>query len=133
MSAIISFDPAIVISESASFFLTNKLNGVNAPLVFEDEATLSTTKNINIISSVLIALLLLQFYLGSYFHKMIGLETIHVIQSIYFVRMVATSASSSVLNSMNIIQYSACGYENAELFYGPLDDFNTRSMGVIAP
>ncbi len=36
-------------------------------------------------------LLLLQFYVGSYFHKMIGLETIQVIQSIYFVRMVSNS------------------------------------------
>lgn len=109
-----------MISKPPTFYLSNKLNGINAPLVFEDESTLSTTKNINLISSVLIALLLLQFYLGSYSHKMIGLETIQVIQSIYFVRMIATSASTSVLNSMNVIQYSACGYENAELFYGSL-------------
>lgn len=63
-------------------------------------------------------LLLLQFYVGSYFHKMIGLETIQVIQSIYFVRMISSSKQTSLLNSMNLVQYSASGYSNSELLYG---------------
>lgn len=80
----------------------------------------------------MVILLLLQFYLGSYFHKMIGLETIQVIQSIYFVRMISRSSQTSILYSMNVIQYSASGYENAELFYGSLEELNKNSMGEMA-
>lgn len=51
---------------------------------------------------------------------MIGLETIQVIQSIYFVRMLVPAKETSILNSMNIIQYSASGYENALTIFGDL-------------
>lgn len=46
--------------------------------------------------------------------------------------MVSRSASTSVLSSMNVIQYSASGYDNAEIIYGPLDEVSTYSMGVMA-
>lgn len=36
MSAIITFDPKFLISEPPTFYLGNKLNGINAPLVFEN-------------------------------------------------------------------------------------------------
>ena len=114
------------------FYLTDKLNGINAPLVFEEELMLTTHKNINTITFIMVILLLLQFYLGSYFHKMIGLETIQVIQIIYFVRMISRSTSTSVLYSMNVIQYSASGYENAEFFYGSLEELNMNSMAGMA-
>lgn len=63
----------------------------------------------NIITLVLTVILLLVFYLGSYVHKMIGLETIQVIQAIYFVRMTAPSSSSSLLSSINSIRYACSG------------------------
>ena len=73
--------------------------------------------------------MLLQFYAGSLSHKMIGLETIQVIQSIYFVRMVAASSSTSLMNSINSIQYSAGGYHNSELFYGDTKDIELNLYG----
>lgn len=73
---------------------------------------LDTQGSISAISTVLIVLLLLQFYAGSYTHKMIGLETIQVIQTIYFSRMIVSSKSTSLLQSINNIQYSATGYHN---------------------
>lgn len=81
---------------------------------------LKTYNNISTISLVMVILLLIQFYVGSSFHKMIGLETIQVIQIVYFVRMISKSSSTSILSSMNMIQYSASGYENAEILYGSL-------------
>lgn len=60
---------------------------------------------------------------------MIGLETIQLIQAIYFVRMVAPSSSTGLLSAINSIQYSAGGYHNAELFYGPTEDIE---MGLLA-
>ena len=67
---------------------------------------------------IIIVLILVQFYLGSYMHKMIGLETIQIIQTIYFSRMIVSSTSTSLLQSMNNIQYSATGYQNADLIFG---------------
>ena len=72
------------------------------------------------ITLVLTLLLLLQFYLGSYVHKMIGLETIQLIQAIYFVRMLTPSSSSNLLSSINGIQYASSGYQNAAWLYGDL-------------
>jgi len=120
LESLFALDPKYVVSKISTFLLTNKLNGVNAPLVFEHESMLDTHKNISTISLVMILLLLLQFYIGSHFHKMIGLETIQTIQTIYFVRMVSTSSQTSLLSSMNLIQYSASGYENAQLLFGSL-------------
>jgi hypothetical protein len=89
-------------------------------LIYEPDAMVQTAKNIGTMSLVLVILLLLQFYLGSYVHKMIGLETIQVIQSIYFARMIAKSPPTSILSSMNVMDYSASGYENSEILFGNL-------------
>ncbi len=133
LETIITFDPNYVVSIPPSFALKNKLTGINAPLTFEPESMLTTHQNINAISLVMTILLLLQFYIGSYFHKMIGLETIQVIQSFYFARMVTGSSSTSALTSLNVIQYSTSGYQNAEIFYDNLEDIENHSAKIIAP
>ena len=51
-------------------------------------------------------------------HKMIGLETIQIIQTLYFSRMIVSSTSTSLLQSLNNIQYSATGYQNSDLIFG---------------
>ena len=90
--------------------MVNRLNGINFPLTIEPDVLLSTHKNINMISFVIMILLLLQFYMGSYFHKMIGLETIQCIQIIYFARMLVYSNAKNIMSSMNNLKYSASGY-----------------------
>jgi hypothetical protein len=121
----------MIVSLPDKITIANKLNGVNAPLIFESSLMLSTYKNISLISLIMALLLLLQFYVGSYFHKMIGLETIQVIQAVYFARMLSKSSSSSLLSSMNVLEYSATGYENAHLLYGDLTDIQNHAYTVM--
>jgi len=49
---------------------------------------------------------------------MIGLETIQVLQFFFFVRMIIDQKNSSLLNSMNVLKYSAYGgYANYPIIY----------------
>lgn len=80
------------------------------PLILDPNSLLMNKKIISTLSTVMIGCLIGQFYLGSYFHKMIGLETLTVIQIIYFVRMIGPESSASILSSFNTIQYAATGY-----------------------
>lgn len=96
---------------------------------------MSTTENIGTLSMILVVVLLVQFYLGSYTHKMIGLETIQIIQTIYFSRMIVPPTSTSLLQSMNNIQYSATGYENSELLFSKslVETLQSESYGSMSP
>lgn len=60
---------------------------------------------------------MLQFYVGSFVHKMIGLETLQICQIFYFARMLIDDKSSSILNSLNMLKYSN-GYTNPDLLFG---------------
>ncbi len=95
------------------------LNGVNAKLIYEEESILTAYKSAYITSFIITMLILLQFIIGSYFHKMIGLETIQIIQFFYFVRVIIEQKLSTFLNSMNVFKYTAYGgYTNYEAVYG---------------
>ena len=74
----------------------------------------------NILSLVFASVVLLQFYIGSYFGKMIGLETLQVIQTIYFARLAIVSEDSAFVNSLNNLKYTTVGYANPKLFYSDL-------------
>jgi len=90
--------------------LNSYMQGINSALVVEEEAALQTFRRVEVLAIVIICILFLIFYVSLYYHKMIGLETIHVMQVLYFARMVASSKSTSLLNSFNMIQYSATGF-----------------------
>lgn len=79
---------------------------------------------------ILCLLLLIQFCVGSYFHKMIGLETIQVIQSIYFSRMIIHNSGTSLLQSLNFMEYSTAGYENAKILFGENQEIKSYSLSV---
>ena len=81
---------------------------------------LKTKKIVDLLSLVFSLVILLQFYIGSYFGKMIGLETLQVIQTIYFARMAIVSEDSSFVNSLNKLKYTTVGYSNPKLFYSDL-------------
>jgi len=71
------------------------------------------------VSIAITVLIMLQFFVGSYFHKMIGLETIQILQFAYFVRMMVSQKNTFLINSLNPLKYSAYGgYSNYELIYG---------------
>ena len=62
---------------------------------------------------------MVQFFIGTCMHKMIGLETVQVLQFAFFVRMVIRQKSNLFMNSLNPLKYSAYGgYTNSELIYG---------------
>jgi hypothetical protein len=88
---------------------------------------------VDLLSAVFALVTLLQFYLGSYFGKMIGLETLQVIQTIYFARIAMISESSALINSLNDLKYTAVGYSNPKLFFSDLkhakNDVYTRQRG----
>lgn len=50
---------------------------------------------------------------------MIGIETLHVLQFFYFIRILIEQNNTSLLNSMNVLKYSAyAGYANYPLLFG---------------
>ncbi len=73
LQASLKLDSTIIKSKRQYFLEVINLKGRNAPLLFEPSSMLETHGNMNLMSTVLIVLLLLQFYAGSYTHKMIGL------------------------------------------------------------
>jgi hypothetical protein len=68
--------------------LTVDLYGANAKLIYEDRSILKAYQSASIASLVITILILLQFVIGSYFHKMIGIETVQIFQFFYFVRII---------------------------------------------
>lgn len=64
-------------------------------------------------------ILMLQFFLGTFYHKMIGLETIQVLQFAFFSRIMLDLDSIFIINALNPLKYSAYGgYSNYEIFFG---------------
>lgn len=112
--------PDIVTSYPSEFTINFKLNGINAPLIFESVLILKTERIVDLLSVVFAFVILLQFYMGSYFGKMIGLETLQVIQTIYFARIAIVSEDSTFVNSLNNLKYTTVGYSNPKLFYNDL-------------
>ena len=71
--------------------------------------------------------ILILFFFSSYHHKMIGLQSIQILQFLYFIRMTIDQKHSSVLNAMNLLKYTAFGgYSNFEVLFG------TNSKGIIS-
>ncbi len=68
--------------------MTVNLNGANAKLIYEDKSILKAYQSASTASLVITILILLQFVIGSYFHKMIGIETVQILQFFYFVRII---------------------------------------------
>jgi hypothetical protein len=62
---------------------------------------------------------MIQFFVGTFFHKMIGLETIQVLQFAFFARMMLDLENVFIFNALNPLKYSAYGgYSNYEMFFG---------------
>ena len=109
MDLMIEFDPSVINSESQSLSFT--MGAVNGPLTYESESNMVHYKVFNT-TGLVIGVICLTFYLvSSYFHKMIGLETIQFIQLIYFVRLISGSGVTSSFYAFNTLKY-ANGYND---------------------
>jgi ABC-type Fe3+ transport system permease subunit len=75
---------------------------------------MDTYKAVGGISIAISVFTLLQFVIGSYQSKMIGLETLHVLQIAYFARLMINQDTTSLLGSMNKLKYSN-GYNGLPL------------------
>ena len=70
------------------------------------------------VSLIISIFFLLQFFIGSYVHKMIGLETLQILQLLYFSRVIIEQKHTQFLHSMNYLKYAAYGgYSNYGLVY----------------
>ena len=67
--------------------MTNVLEGINWYLYYEEETLVTAFEVSFYLSFTVMILILIQFFVGSYFNKMIGLETIQVVQFVYFIRI----------------------------------------------
>lgn len=92
------------------------MHGLGEPLIYNDEGYLTMYQSTSYISLVVAIIALLQFLIGSYVHKMIGLETIQVIQLFFFMRMMLYGQQNSLLNAVNVLKYVAySGYSNPQI------------------
>jgi hypothetical protein len=63
------------------------------------------------------------FLIASYFHKMIGIETIHIFQFLYFLTIIVDQNKAVFLKSLNVLKYTAFGgYSDYVLFYGDIEN-----------
>ncbi len=70
---------------------------------------------------VIAIIILLEFVIASYFHKMIGLETIQILQFFYFLTMIVEQKTTASLKPLNVLKYTAYGgYSDYTLFYGDI-------------
>jgi hypothetical protein len=95
-----------------------KLSGINAALIYEQNVILKAYQAGSILSIIISVFILLQFFIGSYVHKMIGLETLQILQLLFFARVIVDQKFTYFLQSMNFLKYAAYGgYSNYSLIY----------------
>ncbi len=85
----------------------------------QSQGTLEAAKGASTISLIVTIILMIQFFLGTFFHKMIGLETVQVLQFTFFSRMMLNLENVFIINALNPLKYSVYGgYTNYQLFFG---------------
>jgi hypothetical protein len=95
------------------------LEGDNAALIVQSLGTLEAAKAASTVSLAVTIILMIQFFLGTFFHKMIGLETVQVLQFAFFSRMMLNLENVFIINALNPLKYSVYGgYTNYQLFFG---------------
>lgn len=73
---------------------------------------------------MIVSIITLVFFLiACYFHKMIGIETIHVFQFFYFLTIIVNQNKAVFLKSLSVLKYTAFGgYSDYVLFYGNIEE-----------
>ncbi len=100
----IIYDPKFIIASHQQMVFPMKAS--NGPLSFQDKSQIEKEEAVGTAGFVLGMICLVCYLISTFFHKMIGLETLQFIQLIYFVRIIASEASQSSLNAFNSLRYS---------------------------
>ena len=98
------FDPSIIKSQNHT--QTINLNALNGLLTYDSESENSIFKVLNLSGSILGFFCLFCYLFATYFHKLIGLETLQFVQLVYFVRLIFPSSSNVSFYSFNSFKYS---------------------------
>jgi hypothetical protein len=98
------YDPKQIIASHQQLVFPMKAS--NGPLSFQDKSKIEKDEAVGTAGFVLGMICLVCYLISTFFHKMIGLETLQFIQLIYFVRIIASEASQSSLNAFNSLKYS---------------------------
>ncbi len=99
------------------------IKGINSMIIYEDERILAAYKASSMGFMIITVLHLLFFFVASYFHKMIGVETINILQFHYFLTMIVDQKKTVFLKSLNVLMYTAFGgYSNYQIFYPTISD-----------
>lgn len=115
--------PPIIVSIPSELFVELKIKGSNSLLIYEDETILASYRASSIGFMIITVLSLVFFLVSVYFHKMIGLETIQILQFFYFITMIVDPKNTTFLKSLNVLKFTAFGgYSDYELFYGDISD-----------
>ena len=108
-----------IIANPSQLSLIIKLEGKNSALIVQSRTNLEAQKVASTVSFAITIVIMIQFFIGTFFHKMIGLETIQVLQFAFFARMMVDLENVFIFNALNSLKYSAYGgYSNYEMFFG---------------
>jgi hypothetical protein len=100
----VKYDSSTIVSNPQSLLF--EIAGKNEQLNYESDSSNSGQKTVSIISFALGIAALCCFIFSSYFHKLIGLETLQFIQLIYFSRILFSGSSQSNVMAFNSLKYS---------------------------
>jgi hypothetical protein len=107
----------------SEFTVSIDIKGINSMIIYEDERILAAYKASSIGFLIVTVLHLLFFFVASYFHKMIGVETINILQFHYFLTMIVDQKKTVFLKSLNVLMYTAFGgYSNYQILYPTISD-----------
>jgi hypothetical protein len=108
----VNLDPKMIKSTQTLFKDACQVKGANFPLIVENSLILEHSSYIGTIVLALSILALVQFYLGSYLGKMIGLETIQIFQFVCYARFLVFTKNTTLLNSFNNFKYTSSGFSD---------------------
>lgn len=114
----IKLDPKMIKSSQSVFKDVCPVKGANFPLIVENSLVLVHIQYIELIALVLSVLAIVQFYVGSYLGKMIGLETIQIFQFVCFGRFLVVTKNTILLNAFHDLKYTSSGFSNPEIIFG---------------
>lgn len=117
------YSQPLIVSIPSELSVEIKIKGTNSIIIFEEESILAAYQAASIGFFTIAAIALIYFIVAAYFHKMIGLETIQILQFHYFLTMIVEQKKSVFLKSLNVLMYTAFGgYSNYNLFYNNLSE-----------